>query len=286
MTTVALRRERGMPVPLLSAAERDRATRCPLAISSEALVTFFPLSGEEQEQIPGHAGLHARLGCALARGARRRMGFVPDDRTSTPPEAVPFVARQRAVAPEGLAPSTGSSHPRRQHRQTMQTDLGSRSPRREALERLAACLMERALAHDKPRLLAERLCEPGQTEQLLRPGVTRRERLVAPARTRAETATCRQRTPRRTADRRQGRDRLLEPVPARTLTPLTWLRRPALSHSPRAIVAHLETLAVLRPAGLAAWTREPLHPNRRKFLAPLSRTSSAQARHRAPVRRR
>ena len=275
-----------MPVHLLSAAERDRANRFPLAIPYEDLVTFFTLSVEDQEQIPVHAGPHARLGFALELCALRFMGFVPDDLTSAPPEAVTFVARQLAVEPEVLAHYTGGPHTRMHHRKTIQAYLGYRRTQREDIERLTAWLMERALEHDKPLLLYELLCEQFQTEQLLRPGVTRLERLVATARTRAETETFRQLTPLLTDDRRQWLDSLLEPDPARTMTPLTWLRRPAISNSPRAIVESLEKLAFLRTAGVEDWPLEPLNPNRLKFLAHLTRKSSAHALQRAPAVRR
>jgi hypothetical protein len=98
-STVSVRRESDMPVHLLSAADRDRANRFPLAITYDDLVTFFTLSVEDQEQIPVHAGPHARLGFTLELCALRFMGFVPDDLTSAPPEAVTFVARQLAVEP-------------------------------------------------------------------------------------------------------------------------------------------------------------------------------------------
>jgi TnpA family transposase len=275
-----------MPVQLLSAAEHDRANHFPMAITYEDLVTFFTLSEEDQAQIPVHAGPHARLGFALELCALRFMGFVPDNLTTAPPEAVTFVARQLAVEPAVLAHYTGSPHTRMHHRQTIQMYLGYRRARREDMERLAAWLVERALEHDKPMLLYELLCEQLRTEQLLRPGVTRLERLVAEARTRAETETWRQLTPLLTDDRRQWLDRLLEPDPARTMTPLTWLRRPALSNSPRAIVENLEKLAFLRAADVEGWSLESLNPNRLTFLAHLTRKSSAQALQRAPAVRR
>jgi Domain of unknown function (DUF4158) len=120
-----------MPVQLLSAAEHDRANHFPLAITYEDLVTFFTLSEEDQAQIPVHAGPHARLGFALELCALRFMGFVPDNLTTAPPEAVTFVARQLAVEPAVLAHYTGSPHTRMHHRQTIQMYLGYRRARRE-----------------------------------------------------------------------------------------------------------------------------------------------------------
>ncbi len=92
----------------LSAAERHRANRFPNAITDEDLITFFTLSEEDQKQIPVRAGPHARLRFGLELCALRFMGFVPDDLTSAPPEAVTFVAQQLTVEPEALADYTGS----------------------------------------------------------------------------------------------------------------------------------------------------------------------------------
>jgi uncharacterized protein DUF4158 len=114
-TTVSCHRENGMAVQLLSAAERHRANRFPNAITDEDLITFFTLSEEDQKQIPVHAGPHARLGFGLELCALRFMGFVPDDLTSAPPEAVTFVAQQLTVEPEALAHYTGSTYTRMHH---------------------------------------------------------------------------------------------------------------------------------------------------------------------------
>src|SRR5918992_165566 len=122
-----------MPVQLLSAAERDRANRFPRAITDEDLITFFTLSQEDHKQMPVHAGPHARLGLELC--ALRFMGFIPEDLTSAPPDAVTFVARQLAVERGVLARYTGSAHTRMHHRQTIQAYLGYRRTRREDLER-------------------------------------------------------------------------------------------------------------------------------------------------------
>jgi hypothetical protein len=70
------------------------------------------------------------------------------------------------------------------------------------------------------------------------------------------------------------------------MTLLAWLRRPAVSNSPRQIVGNLEKLTFLRAAGVEAWSLEALNPNRLTSLAHLARKSSAQALQRAPAVRR
>ena len=129
-------------------------------------------------------------------------------------------------------------------------------------------------------------CEQLQREQLVRPRVTRLERLVAETRQSAQAETLRRLGPILTEDCQRLLDTLLEPEPTRGMTPLAWLRRPAISNSPRAILGNLEKLVFLRAAGVEDWALESLNPNRLKFLVHLARKSSAQALQRAPAARR
>jgi TnpA family transposase len=286
MTKVSVHMEVAMPVQLFTEAERARRNRFPEAIAYEDLVTFFTLSERDLDSIPRYSASHNRPGYALQLCALRLMGFVPDDLISAPPAAVAFVAQQLVVDPDVLAAYGARAHTRQDHLHVAQVHLGYRKVDREDFKTLADWLLERALEHDKPTLLYELICEKLRTEQLLRPGVTRLERLVAEARERAQEETFRQLTPILTDDCRRFLDSLLEPDPARGLTPLAWLRRPAVSNSPQAILGNLEKLTFLRAAGVEDWALERLNPNRLKFLAQLARKSSAQALQRAPAARR
>src|SRR5262247_855780 len=228
----------------------------------------------------------SRLCCAHYALRRPARDGQPDDLTSAPPAAVAFLAQQLTVEPDVLTAYGARAQTRQDHLLAAQVHLGYRKVGREDLKALADWLLERALEHDKPTVLYELTCEKPHSDPLVRPGVTRLDRLVAEARVRAETETFRQLTPLLTADRRRGLDTLLEPDPARGLTPLAWLRRPAVSNSPRAILGNLEKLTFLRSAGVEDWALEPLNPNRLKFLAQVARTSGAQALQRAPAERR
>lgn len=275
-----------MPVQLFTEAERSRRDRFPEVIPYEDLVIFFTLSDPDLQSLPRYSAPHNRLGYALQLCALRFMGFVPDDLSSAPPEAVAFVAQQLGVKPDGLATYGARAQTRQDHLQSIQTHLGYRRTRGPDFDELGAWLLERALEHDKPTLLYEQLCEKLRTDQLLRPGVTRLERLVAEARARAQTETYRQLTPLLTDDRKQWLDSLLQPDLARGVTPLTWLRRAAVSNSPRAILDNLDKLSFLRAAGVEDWSLEMLNPNRLKFLAHVARKSSAQTLLRASAERR
>jgi hypothetical protein len=275
-----------MPVQLFTEAERTRRNRFPEVIAYEDLVTFFTRSERDLASSPRPSAPHNRLGYALQLCTLRFMGFVPDDLRSAPPDAVAFVAHQLAVEPHVLAAYGARAQTRQDHLLAVQTHLGYRKVGRDDMRTLAAWLLERALEHDKPTLLYELTCEKLRTEQLVRPGVTRLERLVAETRERAQEETFQQLAPMRTDDCQRVLDTLLELDPARGMTPLAWLRRPAVSNSPRAIMSNLEKLTFLRATGVEAWSLEGLNPNRLTFLAQLARKSSAQALQRAPAVRR
>ena len=265
-----------MPVQLFTEAERARRNRFPETITYEELVTFFTLSERDLDSMPRYSAAHNRLGYALQLCTLRFMGFVPDNLTSAPPAAVVFLAQQLAVTPEVLTAYGTRAHTRQDHLYAAQVHLGYRKVGKKDIGTLADWLLERALEHDKPTLLYELTCEKLRTEQLVRPGVTRLERWVAEARERAQGETFRQLTPLLTDDCTRFLDTLLESDSAHGMTPLAWLRRPAVSNSPRAIVSNLEKLTFLRAAGVEAWSLEALNPNRLTSLAHLARKSSAQ----------
>jgi tRNA isopentenyl-2-thiomethyl-A-37 hydroxylase MiaE len=285
-TKVSVPTEVVMPVQLFTEAERARRNCFPEMITYEELVTFFTLSERDLDSIPRYSAAHNRLGYALQLCTLRFMGFVPDNLTSAPPTAVVFLAQQLAVTPEVLTAYGIRAHTRQDHLYAAQVHLGYRKVGKKDIATLADWLLERALEHDKPTLLYELTCEKLRTEQLVRPGVTRLERWVAEARERAQGETFRQLTPLLTDDCTRFLDTLLESDSAHGMTPLAWLRRPAVSNSPRAIVGNLEKLTFLRAAGVEAWSLEALNPNRLTSLAHLARKSSAQALQRAPAVRR
>jgi TnpA family transposase len=275
-----------MPVRLFTEAERARRKRFPEMMGYEDLVGFFTLSERDLDSIPRFSAAHNRLGYALQLCALRFMGFAPDDLSSAPPEAVAHVAQQLAVDPTVFASYGSRAHTRQDHLQAAQAYLGYRKLGQQDFEALTGWLLERALEHDAPTLLYDLLCEKLRAEQLMRPGVTRLERLVAEARQQAQTETFRRLEPLLTEDCRQFLDTLLAPDTTRGMTPLAWLRRPAVSNSPRAILGNLEKLAFVRAAGVDHWNLAALNPNRLKRLAQVARKSSAQALQRAPAERR
>ena len=69
-------------------------------------------------------------------------------------------------------------------------------------------------------------------------------------------------------------------------TALTWLRRAAVSNTPKAILRNIEKLEFLKVVGVARWALGDLSPNRLKRLAQIARRATGQALQRMPEERR
>ena len=191
-------------------------------------------------------------------------------------------------------------------------------------QKLSAWLLERALEHDRPSLLYNLTCEKLRDEKIIRPGMTRLERLIAEVRLtkvrhKAQAEIMRRIEPILTQSCGTTFDRLLE-VDSQKLTPLSWLRRPAITNSPSAIVSNLNKLAFLKEMeveewnleewnleewnheegnleewkleewnleewNLEEWNLENLNPNCIKRLATIARRATAQTLQRSPSQR-
>jgi hypothetical protein len=81
-------------------------------------------------------------------------------------------------------------------------------------------------------------------------------------------------------------DSLLVPDTVRGGTALTWLRRSAISNTPKAILRNIEKLEFLKGAGVVRWTLDGLSPNRLNRLAQIARRATGQALQRMPEDRR
>jgi hypothetical protein len=198
---------------------------------------------------------------------------------------VEYVAEQIDVEPL-LVQYGARAQTRTDHFNVVQHYLGYRRAEQTELTELSTWLLERALEHDKPPLLFELACQKLRTEKVVRPAVWRLERLITAARHQAQTETMRRLAPLLTAEKKEVLDAVLVPDPTTGGTPLAWLRRPATTNSPKAILKNLEKLDFLKELGIHTWSVAALNPNRLKLLAQVGRRSSGQALQRAPAERR
>ena len=120
----------------------------------------------------------------------------------------------------------------------------------------------------------------------MRPGLTCLERVVVAAQQQVQHETFRILAPLLSDGTRALLDGLLVPDASRAGIALTWLRRPAISNSPKAILCNIKKLEFLKEAGVSRWTLGGLSPNRIKRLAQIARRATGQALQRMPEERR
>lgn len=125
-----------------------------------------------------------------------------------------------------------------------------------------------------------------QAQKIVRSGLTLLERYVTATRQRAQAMTWELVALLLSAEDRTRQDRLLVVDEGIGLTPLTWYRTGATSHSAGAIMKVLEKISELRTVGLAERDLNALNPNRLKLLARIGGKATNQALKRlAPERR-
>lgn len=275
-----------MPVNFLTEAERSRLSQFPSALPESDLIQYFTLSLDDRRQIKRQRRSENRLGFALQLCILRYLGFCPDDLQQIPNEVVEYLSAQLDMQAEDLIGYAQRAQTRTEHLQQIGVYLGFRDPLTQDFQQLATWLLERAMEHDKPSLLFQLAAEKLYRDKIVRPGVTTLERMVATARHQAILKTYHLLEPLLTRQQRKFLDKLLQPDATVKMTPLSWLRRPATSNSPAAILTAIAKIRYLRQQQVQRWDLSCLNPNRVKFLAHLARKSTNQALQRMPVERR
>lgn len=275
-----------MPEHWITEAERVRLTSFPAVMPEADVVTFFTLTESDHRLLAGLHGEANRLGFALQLCTLRYLGFVPDDLQKSPAPVVRFLARQLAVSPASFHSYGERSQTRTDHLQEIENHLGFHKASATEKHAIARWLQERALEHDRPLLLLQLLCERRHAQKIVRPGLTLLERSVTGARQQAQTITWELIAPLLSAEDCKKLDQLLVVHEKYGLTPLTWYRTGATSHSAGAILNALEKIAELQAMGLAGHDLGALTPNRLKLLARIGRRATNQALARMTPERR
>lgn len=231
-------------------------------------------------------GAPGRLGIALQLCSLRWLGFVPDDLTAAPPEAIGAVAEALDVPARAIFDYAVRAPTRREHRLAVREHAGFVTAGEAELESLRGWLVERALEHERPSLLFARAREELHRCRVERPAIDRVMRLVAWARERAHETTFERLAPQLTPERRTALDALLAPS-AGGRTSHAWLRARPNAVSGRALRAELDKRRFLTDElGTDRFDLSGLPPNRRAWLAQTGRQASNQALARlAPERR-
>ena len=153
-----------------------------------------------------------------------------------------------------------------EHRAAAMAHAGYRSADAGDLKRLGDWLTERAMEHDRGRLLLELALGWLREERVVRPGLSVVERTVVAARGRALDEPAR-RLSSLTAESSEALDALLMMDATIAEARLNWLSEVATAASPRAVQGQLDKLEFLQAMGADHWDLSALNANRRHELA-------------------
>jgi TnpA family transposase len=231
-------------------------------------------------------GAPGRLGIALQLCSLRWLGFVPDELSAAPPEAISTVAESLDVPARAIFDYAVRAPTRREHRLAVREHARFVTAGQAELESLRGWLLERALEHERPSLLFSQACGELHRRRVERPAIDRVMRLVAWARERAHEQTFERLAPQPTDERRAALDALLTASEGER-TGHGWLRSRPTAVSGRALRAELEKRRFLIDEVAAdRFDLDGLPPNRRAWLAQTGRQSSNQALARLGLERR
>jgi len=276
-----------MITPFLTTTERQAYEQVPQEISYQDLLTYFHFNDQDQELISLQRRPVNRLGFALQLALVRYMGFIPQQWMSQVPEAViQFIREQLELVTVSVSHYGRREATRSDHLKTIMQYLGWRRWQPLDAPGLEQWLLDRALEHDRERLLLEMTCQKLQRECILRPAIMTLERIVVGVVLAADAETYRRLIPLLTQEVKDHLDSLLVVDPETRTSHHRWLARPATSNSPSAIKEAIHKLVFLKELSVADWNTDVLNTNRGKRLASLARKRTSQAiRRYAPKRR-
>lgn len=274
-----------MPSRLLRPEELAALDTFPSQLSDEEVGTYYTLNASDLSLVRSRKRSRTRLGFALQLCALRHLGFFPDDFAAAPASAVSWLAAQVGADPADIAGYGTRYKTVVDHRVAVMAHAGYRPAGAGDLKRLGDWLVERALEHDRARLLLELALGWLRDERVVRPGLSVLERAVVGARGRAWRELARRLSPL-IAGVAEVLDALLVVDASLGEARLNWLSEAATASSPRAIGAQLDKLDFLQAMGADRWDLSALNPNRRRQLADEVRRRTSQSVQRMRPERR
>lgn len=273
--------------PFLTDTERQVYEQVPPEISSHDLLTYFQFSDQDRELLSLQRRPANRLGFALQLTLIRYLGFIPQQWMSqVPAAAIEFVSEQLKLENGTLNHYGQREATRSGHLKSIMQYLGWRRWLPLDTPGLEQWLLNRALEHDRERLLLDMACQKLKQEQILRPAIMTLERIVVGAVLTTDAETYRRLTPLLTQEVKDQLDSLLVVDPTTHTSLHRWLARPATSNSPAAIKEAIQKLVFLKELSVAGWNTGVLNTNRGKRLASLARKRTSQALRRYATERR
>ncbi|MDQ3091039.1 MAG: DUF4158 domain-containing protein, partial [Actinomycetota bacterium] len=229
----------------------------------------------------------ARLGMAVQLCALRFMGFLPDDLSSLPEQALVWVAEQLEADPADLLRYGRRGQTRSEDAAGVRRHLGFCLASAEEIDGLGRWLVGRAVEHDAPSALFSLAVEHLLARQIVRPPIDQLSRMIATAREAAHHAVCDMLDWQLDDQRKAELDRLLVRDERLGVAPLVWLGEQFQGRCSEPLIAqHLARFELLEGLGAGRVDLSALPPSRRRLLAARARRMTPRAlRRMAPERR-
>jgi len=112
------------PGRFLSDAEIERLGAFPEHIERGDVIRFFSPAGEDLAFVRTQRGASNQLGIALQLGAVRWLGFIPEDLTAAPPEALAALGEALDVPPRAIFEYAVRAPTRVEHRLLVRAHAG------------------------------------------------------------------------------------------------------------------------------------------------------------------
>ena len=272
----------------LSEEQRQSLSRFPEFIDEADVIKFFLLSEYDKMVIPVRSHSYTRLGFALSLCALRFLGFIPEELSLVPENAMLFVLKQINLEsiPDDFEQYGIRAQTRTDHALRIEQHLSFKPFNELEQESLKAWLLIQAMEHDRPILLLRMVIDKLKQDQISRPTLVFLERLVSSVREMAKKKTYQLMDDVLSGERKRLLDNLLMLDKSKGKTLLTWLKQRAVSSSPEAICITLEKIGYLEGSGVNKWDLTKLSTNRLKLLSRLGQTSTNQALQRSVPEKR
>ena len=274
-----------MPSRLLRPEELAALDAFPSELRDDEVGVYYTLSSSDLDLVRSRQRPRTRLGLALQLCALRHFGFFPDNVAGAPAKVVSWLAAQVEADAADITGYGTRYKTLLEHRAAAMAHAGYRSADAGDLKRLGDWLTERAMEHDRGRLLLELALGWLREERVVRPGLSMVERTVVAARGRALDELAR-RLSSLTAESSEALDALLVVDATIAESRLNWLSEVATAASPRAVQGQLDKLGFLQAMGADHWDLSVLNANRRHELADEARRRTNQSLQRMRPERR
>lgn len=182
---------RPRPSGFLSDEQRQSLSRFAEFIDQADVIKYFLLSEYDKTVIPVRSHSYTRLGFALSLCALRFLGFIPEELSLVPENAMLFVLKQINLEsiPVDFEQYGIRAQTRTDHALRIEQHLGFKPFNESEQESLKAWLLIQAMEHDRPILLLRMSIDKLKQVRISRPTLVFLERLVSSVREMAKKKT-------------------------------------------------------------------------------------------------